>query len=52
MFVRQKVCHEQKLMEKLDYVHRNPVQRAAMSAKSPALSHRTREGRGTRFCVW
>jgi hypothetical protein len=24
----------------------------AMSAKSPALSQRTREGQGTRFCVW
>ena len=91
------VCREQKLLEKLDYVHRNPVQRglvrrpedwawssarhyatreecggeiesgwkrvgvsslacirssaAAMSAKNPALSQRTREGRGTRFCA-
>ncbi len=25
---------------------------AAMSAKSPALSQKTREGHGTRFCVW
>jgi len=23
-----------------------------MSARSPALSQRTREGQGTRFCVW
>jgi hypothetical protein len=25
---------------------------AAMSAKGPALSQGTREGQGTRFCVW
>ena len=25
---------------------------AAMAAKSPALSQRTREGQGTRFCAW
>ena len=89
------VFREQKLIEKLDYMHQNPVQRglvarpedwkwssalhystgknaawrlnptgqrvavsnlacirwsaAAMSAKNPALSQRTREGQGTRF---
>jgi len=31
VLVRRNVCREQKLMEKLDYVHRNPVQRGLVT---------------------